>query len=328
MKILVTGGSGFLGSHVVRELLAQGYEVRVLKRKNSPSRTNLLEGLPVEIVEGDITNPEDVSNAVNGCEAVIHVAGHVSFWRQENETQNKINIEGTKNIVHACLKHSIKRLVHTSSVAAIGFEHYGNIGNEELTYNWGPLNINYNNSKQLAEEEVQKGVRQGLNAVIVNPAFIFGSGDLNFHGGAMIHQMARNKVGFYFDGGCCTCDVEDVAKAHVAALTKGKMGERYILGGKNYNWKDLLETMAKVLDVPPPKRKMPLPVLNTLAYLSELKSYLTGKKPTITPESIRISKIPCYYSSNKATRELGYQITPFEKTIEKTYRWYKENGYL
>lgn len=327
MKTLVTGATGFVGSHVVRKLLSAGHEVRILRRKNSPLQ--LIDGLPVETSIGDITDRNSVFEAVKGCETVLHVAGHVSFWRGNREAQKKINVDGTRHVVEACLAHVVKRLVHTSSIAALGFAPEGRLGDETLEYNWWPYRIHYCDTKYQGELEVRQGIKKGLDAVIVNPAVIFGAGDVHLNAGAMVFQMARGRIPFYPpEGGCCVCDVEDVAEGHLQALAKGRTGERYILGGDNYTWKELSTLIAEIIGARPPKRKIPAPLYTLLGQASDLISRFTGKEPAITPESVRISAMPSYYSSEKAVRELNYSITPFRETIRKTFDWYRENGYL
>lgn len=326
MKTLVTGATGFVGSHVVRKLLQAGHRVRILRRKESS--TKMLAGLNVETAIGDVTDRNSVFEAANGCDAVFHVAGHVSFWRGHHEIQKRINVDGTRHVVEACLAHKVKRLVHTSSIAAIGFAPEGKLATEETEYNWWPYRINYNNTKYLAEEEVRQGIKKGLDAVMVNPAVIFGPGDLNLNAGAMVFQLARRKIPFYPKGGCCVCDVEDVTDGHLQAFLKGRTGEKYILGGDNYCWKDLFKLMAEVVGVPPPKYQVPALPLKLVAYGFDLVSIFTKKEPLMSPESARISVIPCYYSSEKAIRELGYKITPFRETVKKTLEWYRKNRYL
>ena len=327
MRILVTGATGFVGSHIVKKLLGLGHQVRVLKRKTSSNK--MLDGLAVETVLGDVTDRKSVFEAVQGCEAVFHVAGHVTFWNAQNEIQNRINIEGTRHMVEACLEHKVKRLVHTSSIAALGYAPEGQLGNEKTPYNWWPYHINYNNSKYLAEEEVRLGIQKGLDAVMVNPSVIFGAGDLNLNGGAIVFQIARRRVPVYMaTGGCCVCDVEDVAEGHIQAWLKGKTGERYILGGDNLAWKDMLTLIAEVVGVPPPRWKLPNILNLAFGHTLDFISKFTQKEPPLTAGLARISAIPVYYSSEKAIRELGYKITPFRETIRKTYEWYQKNGYL
>lgn len=325
MKVLVTGASGFVGSHVAQKLVEAGHEVRVLRRAISPTR--LLEGLPLETEIGDVTDPASLDQAVRGCEAVFHVAGLVAFWRGNNEALYKVNVEGTRNIVSACLQNRVRRLIHTSSVAAIGFPPNGQPGDETLPYNWGFLRIPYCDTKKMAEEEVRKGIAQGLDAVILNPAVVFGAGDLHFHGSAMVLQMAKGRIRRWMDGGCSTCDVEDVAAAHLAALEKGRSGERYILAGENLCWKNLFARIAAVVGSKPPQKKIPLPLLRLYAASLDLKSRFTGRRPAVSPEAIRISAVPAYYSSQKAVRELGYRMRPLDESLRMTYDWYRQNGF-
>ncbi|HEX5035593.1 MAG TPA: SDR family oxidoreductase [bacterium] len=326
MKILVTGATGFVGSHVVRKLLQKGHEVRVLRR--SASSTKMLEGLSVETAIGDVTDRTSVFQAAEGCEGVFHVAGHVSFWRGTHEIQKRINVDGTRNVVEASLAHKVKRLVHTSTIAAIGYAPDGQVGDETIPYNWWPYRLNYNNTKFLAQEEVRRGVEKGLDAVIVNPSIVFGPGDLNLNAGAMIFQAARGKIAVYPRGGGCTCSVEDVAQGHVLAFEKGKTGELYILGGDNYSWKDLFTIICEVVGRPPPKIRVPGAAFQLFSLGWDLVSRVTHKEPALTPESARITLKTVFYSSEKAVRELGYAISPFRDTIRQTYEWYLANGYL
>ncbi len=326
MKILVTGATGFVGSHVVRKLLSAGNKVRILRRQSSS--TKMLEGLNVETAIGDVTDRDSVFKAVDGCEAVFHVAGHVSFWSGAREAQNRINVDGTRNLVEACLAHKVKRLVHTSSIAAIGHAPDGAVGDETIPYNWWPYRLNYNNSKYLAEEEVRRGIERGLDAVLVNPSIIFGPGDVNLNAGAMVFQAARGNLKVIPRGGGCTCSVEDVAEGHLLAFEKGKTGERYILGGENYTWKDLFTMICEVVGQPPPKIPLPNAALKAFGFFSDALSRVTHKEPTITPETARITPLTVFYSSDKAVRELGYKISPFRDTIRQTYEWYLANGYI
>ena len=326
MKVLVTGATGFLGSHIVRQLLQAGHSVRVLRR--TTSKLKMLEGLPVETALGDVTDRNSVFEAVRSVEAVFHAAGHVSFWRGCRELQHNINVNGTRHIVEACLAHGVKRLVHTSSIVGIGFATEGRLGDETLAYNWSPYDISYCETKRGGELEVLEGVKRGLDAVIVNPAIIFGPGDLNLNGGAMVFQIARSKFLFYPAGGGCVCDVEDVAEGHLLAFQKGRTGERYILGGDNYSWKELFRLIARTIGVPPPTRRMPTSLFRVLSALADLRSRFTEKEPALSTEAAKITLMPCYFSSDKAIRELGYRISPFRETIRKTYEWYRANRYL
>lgn len=321
MRILVTGATGFVGSNLVKELLAQGHTVRILRRTTSPLR--MIEGLPVETTLGDVTDRNSVDQAVRGCQVVFHVAGHISFWRGNNALQTRINVQGTRNMVEASLATgTVERFIHTSSIAAIGIPPDGSIGNETLEYNWGPHHINYCDSKHLAEQEIQKGIQRGLNAVIVNPATIFGPGDLNLNAGAIVLQMKKGRIPFFIPGGCCTCDVGDVVQGHIAAWRKGRTGERYILGGENLTWKEIMLHAAAVAGVRPPRWTIPSWLFVAMGYGSDLISLVTHKEPTLSRESTSMARIFYYFSSDKAKRELDYHPIPFRESVQKTYDWY------
>lgn len=326
MKILVTGATGFLGSHIVRRLLGKGHAVRILRRQSSS--TKMMDGLQVETVLGDVTDRNSVFQAVEGCEAVFHAAGLVSFWRDHREIQRRVNVDGTRHVVEACLAHSVKRLVHTSSIAALGYAPEGRLGDESTAYNWWPYRFQYHNTKYLAEEEIRCGLERGLDAVMVNPSLVFGAGDLNLNCGSIVFQAARGNLKVYSSGGCCTCSIEDVAEGHLQAFEKGRTGERYILGGDNYTWKDLFTMVCEVVGAPPPRMKVPDVALKLLAYGYDLRARINHKEPPLTPESARCSLKTVFYSSDKAVRELGYQISPFRDTIRQTYEWYLANGYI
>ncbi len=319
MKILVTGATGFVGSHLVKELLARGHSVRILRRTTSPLR--MIEGLPVETIIGDVTERDSVQQAVKGCQVVFHVAGHISFWSGNNALQTKINVQGTRHVVEAALAAgTVERLIHTSSIAAIGIP--DGIGDETLAYNWWPHHINYCNSKYLAEQEVQRGVKLGLNAVIVNPATIFGPGDLNLNAGAIVLQMKKGRIPFFIPGGCCTCDVADVVAGHIGAWEKGRTGERYILGGENLTWKEIMLQVAEVIGVKPPQRKIPTRLFSLMGHGSDIISHFTKKEPTLSRESTLMAQFLYYFSSEKAKRELGYRFIPFRESAKRTHDWY------
>jgi len=326
MTILVTGATGFVGSHVVRKLIDSGHTVRILRRASSS--TKMIDGLSVETAIGDVTDRDSVFKAVEGCKAVFHVAGHVSFWSGVRDIQNRINIDGTRFVVEASLAHKVERLIHTSSIAAIGKPAEGVVGDETIPYNWWPYRLNYNNSKFLAEEEVRHGIEKGLDAVIVNPSIIFGPGDLNLNAGAMIFQAARGRLKVVPKGGGCTCSVEDVARGHLLAFEKGKSGERYILGGDNYTWKDLFKIICEIVGQPAPKVPLPAAAITAFGLFSDALAKITHKEPAVTSESARITPLTVFYSSEKAIRELGYSISPFRDTIRQTYEWYLANGYI
>lgn len=327
LKILVTGATGFVGSNLVRQLVAQGATVRVLHRRSS--RLQLLSGLPIECVIGDITDRDSVMHAVEGADVIYHVAGAVSFWPRDRARLVKVNVQGTRHIVQAAVRHRVRRLVYTSSIATIGYRDDGRPADETTPYNWARYGIPYMETKWAAEREVLVGVEQGLDAVIVNPAVIFGPRDVNFHSGRMIQFIQQGKLPGYPPARMTVCDIDDVVEGHLRAMERGRTGHRYILGGETLSFREIFRTIAQVVGVPFPDREIPVSVYFLVALGHELVGWLGGRPPAMTRDMITaMRRQSCGYSSEKACAELGYRITPFRETIEKAYRWYKENGHL
>jgi dihydroflavonol-4-reductase len=324
MKILVTGATGFLGHHLVKRLVKDGYKVRILKEKESP--IELIKGLDLEVFEGDIRDLGSVKKAVKGCEVVFHLAGLISYWSKQNLLQYEINVLGTKNIVRACLEEGVKRLVYTSSTAAIGFES-GKLADEETKFNLWNLNISYCNTKYLAELEIKEGVKKGLDAVIVCPGSMYGEGDLRRLREDPVLPRGISSL-FYVKGGLAVVDVEDVVEGEVMAWKKGKKGERYILVSENLSFYEIRKTISEALNKKPPKFYLPYPFFLVLAYILKWLSYLTGKRPRFTPENASFNKIYFYFSNEKAKKELGMKFRPFKKSVQSMISWYKEKRYL
>lgn len=327
LKILVTGATGFVGSNLVRQLVAQGATVRVLHRRSS--RLQVLSDLPIECVIGDITDRDSVIHAVEGVDVIYHVAGAVSFWRRDRARLVEVNVQGTRHIVQAAVRHRVRRLVYTSSIATIGYRDDGHPADETTPYNWARYGIPYMETKRAAEREVLAGVEQGLDAVIVNPAVIFGPRDVNFHSGRMIQFIHQGKLPGYPPARMTVCDIDDVVQGHLRAMERGRTGHRYILGGETLSFREIFRTIAQVVGVRFPDREIPTSVYCLVALGHELGGWLSGRRPVMTRDMITaMRRQSCGYSSEKACVELGYRITPFRETIEKAYQWYKENGYL
>jgi len=325
MKILVTGATGFVGHHLAKRLKKEGYNLRILKEKNQS--LGFLKNLELEIIEGDIRNFEDVKKAVKGCDVVFHLAGIVSYWRKLQKLQYEVNVLGTKNIVKACLEYKIKRLIHVSSTAAVGYEK-NKLANEETSFNLFPLRVNYCNTKFLGEVEVLRGIAKGLDAVIVCPGSIYGEGDLRRIKSDMIFNFKFPFSLFYMQGGVGVVDIKDVVEGLLKAWKKGKRGERYILVGENLSFYEIRKMIAKALGKKPPKICLSGFFLYFLSYLFLLFSFISGKKPRLTPEMVRFHKLYLYFSNEKAKKELGIKFTPFEETIKRAVKWYKSHGFL
>src|SRR5512145_914920 len=244
MKVLVTGGTGFLGSNLVAALVARGDTVRVLRR--SRSALVALDGLPVEYVLGDLLDPDTAAQAVEGCDLVFHVAALASYWRARREQIYTVNVEGTRAMLDACLRAGVPRVVYTSSVAAVGIAPHGKLGNEATPFDSLSASFAYADSKHRAEALVRAAVEQGLQAVIVNPATVIGPGDHYLISGSIIVEQVHGHLPVVPPGGMCVVDVDAVVQGHLAAAAQGRPGERYILGGENLSYRQIAATIADV----------------------------------------------------------------------------------
>ncbi len=326
-KILITGGTGFIGSNLAKKLVEAGFTVRILRRENS-SLFNLAN-VDVEHCIGDVRDTESLRSAVRGCDTVFHTAAVISFWKPKHKEMFEVNVRGTKNVVDVCLSEHVERLIHTSSVAAIGRPlHNGALADESTPFNWTTFGNGYKLSKHHAEKEILEGIKKGLNAVIVNPSVVFGPGDINFNGGNIIRSVKKGRTPVYFNGGLNICYIDDVVNGHIAAAKKGTVGERYILGGTNLTHKDAFQITAIIIGGRRPSLPLPVFAVRWIAKIFDGVGILLNKEPLITSELISGAGLQNWYSSEKAKRELDYTITPFEHAVRRTYDWYKENNLL
>ncbi len=326
MKVLVTGATGFLGANLVHHLVKRGDQVRILKRRKTP--LTLLEGLPVEIVEGNLTDYDSVLAASKGVEGIYHVAGLISYWRPRRVRQHQVNVEGARFVVEAALRSGVRRVVHTSSIVAIGFRTDSQPADEETRWNWGPYDIYYSTTKYLGEREALKAVERGLEVVVVNPALIFGPRDAHWNAGRFFKMVAERSTIRGLEGATTTCDVDDVCHGHIAAMERGQSGRRYILGGEPRRYSELIREIAAVMGKPVRIQTVPHWVAQAAAWGAYGVSLLTRKEPPLTPELVRMARFARTYTCQRAIRELGYPQTPLRETLEKTYRWYRDHGYL
>ena len=328
MKLLITGATGFLGHHLIEKLKRTNPEdtIRIFKTKEDDMK--LLPNFRGEIVEGDIRNADEVDEAVASCDVVFHLVGMVSYWDKLNDLQTQINVGGTKNVVDACLKHKVQRLVYVSSNVAIGYPPKGQISDEGTPYNFGPLRINYCETKYRAEIEIHKGIEKGLNAVIICPASMYGTGDIRRIHSDLMFKFSWPFNLIYLDGGLAVVDVEDVANGMILAWQKGKTGQRYLMVSENLTQQEIRNVVAKALGKEEPKIKIPNWFLAVLANIFVFISLFNKKKPKLTPAMAKFFQLYLNYSNEKARRELGMQFIPFKKSIEKQVAWYRANGYL
>ena len=325
-NVLVTGGTGFVGSNLAIALLREGCNVRILRRPESDLRA--IGSADVEHRLGDVRDIESLRSAMNGCDTVFHTAALVSYWRKDRERMYEINIHGTRNVVTAALESGIQKFVHTSSVAAVGFPETGNWADETNRFNWEPFDVGYRISKHRAEQEVLRGVESGLPGVIVNPSIVVGPRDIHFNGGQIIRDIFKKRLFFYIDGGMNIVHVNDVVRGHIAAAKRGRIGERYILCGENLRIRELFRATAEIVGGIEPRIKLTAPIVRSVALLAELGGSLTKTKPWLTRELVARAGTSYYFSSAKAQRELGYTIKPFRTAIEDAFEWYKVNRFL
>ncbi len=331
MKVLVTGGTGFVGSTLVRHLLAANYEVRILARHKK--NRFLLEGLDVEIVDGDVTHPNAVEKAVKGCSVVFDLASVYTFypfWEREAKGLYKINVQGTINMLNASLRNGVEKFIHTSTIATIGERPDGKPSDEETGFDLKHAS-HYARSKYLAEQEVLKHCRMGLSAVILNPAIVIGERDYKpTPSGDVIVKFLNRSYPGYFDTLWTVADADDVARAHIAAIKRGRVGERYILcNKKHYSLKEIFQILEQISGIKAPRLRIPYPLLFGFVYLEEALSYFVlHKKPLMPTEGVKFCKMSIRYDDSKAVNELGYTSTPIEETLTKAVLWYRKNAYV
>ncbi len=327
VRALVTGATGFVGSAVARRLLAEGSAVRVLARPGSDRRN--LEGLQLEIAEGNLTDAASLARACADCAALFHVAADYRLWAPNPEELYQANVEGTRALLRAAQNAGVERIVYTSSVAVLGIPKDGTPGNEDTPVTVDDMIGHYKRSKFLAEEAVREFLAQGLQLVIVNPSTPIGPRDLKpTPTGRVVRDAAAGKMPAYVDTGLNIAHVEDVAEGHWLAYQKGVVGQRYVLGGTDMSLREILAMIADIVGRKPPRVRLPHAVVLPIAYISETFARLTGKPPVATVEEVRMSKKLMFFSSDKAKRELGYTQRPARQALEDAVRWYRDNGYL
>lgn len=323
--VLVTGATGFVGSAVARALLARGRKVRALVRRGSDRRN--LVGLDVELTEGDLTNPASLARAVAGCGALLHVAADYRIWVPDPEAMLKANVDGTRALMLAAAEAGVRRIVHCSSVAALGLTGTDEPADETTPASEAALVGVYKKSKYRAEQAVLALVRErALPAVIVNPAAPVGPRDIKpTPTGRMIADAASGRMPAYVDTGLNVVHVDDVAEGHVLALERGRIGERYILGGENLGMAALLALVAREAGRRPPGIRLPIPLLWPVAMACEGLARF-GVEPLVVRDHLRMARKKMFFSSAKATAELGYAPRPARVAVADAVAWFRANG--
>lgn len=328
MKIFLTGATGFLGSHVARVLAEQGADLRLLVR--STSNLKNLEGLKAETVTGDLRDASSLENAMAGCEVVFHVAADYRLWVRDPAQMYRSNVDGTRAVLDAARKNKVRCVVYTSSVATIGFSGNGHPADEDSPVSLSDMIGHYKRSKFMAEQIALEAGRSGMRVVAVNPTTPVGEQDIKpTPTGRIIVDFLKRKFPAYVETGLNLVDVHECARGHVAAMEKGKSGERYILGGENLTLKQILDRLGAISGLPSPKVKLPYFVAYAAGAVDQTVSgRLLGREPRATVETVRMGKKKMWASSDKAERELGWKTVPAYNALRRAVEWFRANGYV
>lgn len=326
MKVLVTGANGFLGAWLTKRLLDEGHQVKALIRKNSD--LSELQNCKPEYVFGDVTDKTSLLENFRNQEVIFHLAGAIGYKKSLRPLMDKVNVQGTQNVIETCEAIKIPKLIHLSSVVAIGSSFKPEILNEDSEYKIHNLNLGYFETKKKAEDLVIQAAKQNrIQAVCVNPSTVYGFGDAKKGSRKNQVKVAREELGFYTSGGVNVVAVEDVIDGILLALQKGKNAERYILASENMTIKNLFESIAKAAAVKPPKFRIPNWVLHTMGMTSDILTEL-GIKANLSRENAYTATMFHWFDHSKAKNELGYNPRPAALAIENSVRWMHDHGYL
>jgi dihydroflavonol-4-reductase len=328
LPALVTGATGFLGSAIVRVLLAAGRPVRVLARPGSDRRN--LAGLPVDIAEGSLGDYGSLERALAGCGSLFHVAADYRLWVPDPAEMYRANVDGTTALMEAALAAGIERIVHTSSVATLGLNADGSPADEATPVTFGDMIGPYKRSKFLAEETVRSLIRdRNLPAIIVNPSTPVGPRDLKpTPTGRLVIEAAAGRMPAFVDTGLNLAHVDDIATGHLLAFEHGRIGERYVLGGEDLTLAEILRAIAGLTGRKPPTLRLPAGLILPLAYGAEAWARLSGREPFVTVDGVRLARKRMFFSSAKAERELRYRHRPALEGLSDAIEWFRRDGRL
>ena len=328
MKVFLTGATGFLGAHVARALAAEGASLRVLVRSTSDLRN--LDGLfDIDTITGDLQAPEGLRPALTGCDALMHVAADYRLWVRDPKAMYAANVEGTRALLRLAQEAGVARVVYTSSVATMGFQKDGTIIDETTPVSLDDMVGHYKRSKYMAEQVAIEAARAGQQVMILNPTTPIGAYDRKpTPTGRILVDFLNGSFPAYMDTGLNLVDAGEVARTHVAALTRGTPGERYILGGENLTLKQILDKMSTITGIPSPRHKVPVGVAMTFAFFDEwITGRLRSKEPRATVEAVRMGQKKMYASSARAERDLGFRVVPVYQALRTAIDWFRANGY-
>jgi dihydroflavonol-4-reductase len=328
LKTFLTGATGFLGSHVARVLSAQGAALRLLVRATSNLKN--LEGLKAETATGDLRDPASIDKAMSGCDTVFHVAADYRLWARDPEQMYRSNVEGTRAILESARKNGVRRVVHTSSVATMGFTRNGNPADEDSPVALADMIGHYKRSKFMAERIALEAGRSGMDVVVVNPTTPVGEQDIKpTPTGRIILDFLKRKFPAYVDTGLNLVDVTECAHGHVAALEHGKSGERYILGGENLTLKQILDKLGAITGLSSPTVKLPYFFAFAAAAVDEtITGRILHREPRATIDAVRMGRKKMFASSAKSERDLGWKLVPAENALRRAVEWFRGNDYV
>ncbi len=327
MLTFLTGATGFVGGHVARVLAEQGAELRLLVRPASDLRN--LEGIPGDRVVGDLREPDALGKAISGCEAVFHVAADYRLWVRDPQEMYRANVDGTRAILQAARSHGVKRVVHTSSVATVGFTGNGHPADEESPVAFKDMIGPYKRSKFMSEQVALEAASSGLDVVVVNPTTPVGERDIKpTPTGRIIVDFLKRRFPAYVETGLNLVDVVECARGHLAAFEKGRSGQRYILGGENLTLKQILDKLAAITGLPSPTVKLPYVFALATGVVDEMfTGRILHREPRATIDTVRMGRKKMFASSAKAERELGWKITPVDDALRRAVDWFRAHGY-
>jgi dihydroflavonol-4-reductase len=327
MKTFVTGATGFIGASIVRELLRDGREVRVLVR--STSDLSNLKGLDVELCEGDLLDTPVLRQGLKGCDVLYHAAADYRLWTRNPEDMYRTNVGGTTAVLEAAMESALSRVVYTSSVGTLGTTGNGVPGTEDTGVSLDDMVGPYKKSKFLAEREAERFVSRGLPLVIVNPSTPVGPWDIKpTPTGKIIVDFLKRKMPAYLDTGLNLIAVEECARGHILAEQKGCTGRKYILGNANLSLNHIFRMLQEITGIQAPRVRLPYAPVLAAAWLNEGLSRMTGREPLIPLAGVRMAAHHMYFDSGRAVRELGLPQTPVKKALERAVEWFRSNGYI
>jgi len=328
LKAFVTGATGFLGSHVARVLSDQGADLRLLIRRTSNLKN--LDGLKAETATGDLRDPSSLEKGMSGCDSVFHVAADYRLWVRDPAEMYRSNVNGTQAILEAARKSGVRRVVYTSSVATIGFRSNGHPADEDSPVSLSDMIGHYKRSKFMAEQAALEAGRGGMHVVTVNPTTPVGEQDVKpTPTGRIVVDFLKEKFPAYVETGLNLVDVKQCAQGHVAAMEKGKPGERYILGGENLTLKQILDKLSEITGLPSPTVKLPYIFAFAAGVVDEaITGRLLRREPRATVDTVRMGRKKMFATSEKAERELGWKIVPVDAALRRAVQWFRDNGYI